>query len=336
MAADVPDWALPVLARTTGLWDQPEPLRVHASEPGVHAIYDALALPGRRFLLALGESGVVLAEASGRVRHRYAVPAWRLVGADNGAVALAVARRERLTRVHHLDLVAHAIRDLGELDVDQHARRLSGLGWTVRRGQHVSVIDTGRSVRDLLWHLELPAPLRASGFFPASEVHLVGEGDRLQEWSFDSGRRRRRAAREHLLDPRLPVLAAEPSGLVQPHLQCLADGAVSLAFNQDGRRHALELGRIDPADCVLFQQQPQRVHLQPVHAGLWVALCCATVTRGYLVSLARAQIVMQVEWPADAELSLREQPDALVLHDTRGRVLAVELDTASVRPLSAH
>src|SRR5207247_1315275 len=79
-------------------------------DTGLLPVQDAAHLPSGRTLVALGEMGVRLLASDGRVIRDWAtVPADRLVPADSGTVALALAQRGKLWRLTRLDLVTGAV-----------------------------------------------------------------------------------------------------------------------------------------------------------------------------------------------------------------------------------
>ena len=334
LSADVPGWKLPPLAATQHLQWRSEPLRLRAPQAGLWALQDVLALPGRRYLAALGESGALLLDAYGQVQQRYAVPTWQLVAGGTGGIALALARRERNWHVYRFDLVTQTVHDLGQLDMDQHAPSMNGLGWTIRRGQHLRVLDTGRGLDQVLWQVEVPEPLLACSFFASREVCLVGEGDRLQEWSWALPGRRRLLARSFAFDAALPLLAAPLTGMLQPRVSREGQ-ALQLRHEVDGRSVSVELDCFTDREWESLLPGGPGLQLQVLQSGLlWVQLGRSDLVLGYLVRVHDGHCVARVEWPADALLRLRDQTDNLVLHDDRGRVLSIDLATSTPHALS--
>ncbi len=334
LSADVPRWQLPPLATRQHLQWRSEPLRVRAPQAGLWDLRDVLVLPGRRYLIALGESGALLVNAYGQVQQRYAVPTWQLVAGSSGGTALALARRERDWHVYRFDLVTQTVHDLGQLDMDQHAPSMNGIGWTIRRGQHLRVLDVGRGLDQVLWQVEVPQPLLACSFFTSREVCLVGEGDRLQEWSWALPGRRRLPARSFALDATLPLLAAPSAGMLQPQVH--RDGqALRLSYEVGGRRVSVELDRFTDPEWASVQSGDAGVRQQVLQNELlWFQLGRSDLVLGYLLRLQDGHCVARVEWAADAVLQVREQADWLVLHDDQGRVLAIDPATSACTALS--
>jgi hypothetical protein len=334
LAADVPIWSVPAVPAALQLRHRVERLQLQAPEAGLWAVHDIVALPGRRYLVALGESGALQVNAFGQVQQRYAVPTWRLVAGDTGAVALALAWRESRWHVQRFDLVAHTVRDLGSLSMDQFATSMVGLGWTVRRGQRLMVMDTDRGLDTLLWHVELPAPVLACSLFRSREVCLIGGAGQLQEWSWDLPSRRRLPAREWSFDEELPLLATTPVGMLQPGFNRNKD-ALEVRYAIAGNRRVAVLDVLSEEQWETLLSTDEGPHWLALQCGLlWLRIGLPAETLGYLIRVADGGCVLRVEWPADAVLSLREQADTLVLHDDQGRVLAIDLHTSIPTTLS--
>ena len=85
------------------------------------------------YLLALGDAGGVACDRRGRVRQRFTAPATRIVVADGGRIALALAQRESVARITRLDLVRRIETDLGAMRIDAHAATFDGVAWSVFR-----------------------------------------------------------------------------------------------------------------------------------------------------------------------------------------------------------
>ncbi|WP_124460102.1 bpX6 domain-containing protein [Variovorax sp. KBW07] len=156
LQADMPGGEMPGF-QARPLVKQPRPLVLDAPAAGAHAVHDAALLDDGRYLLALGEAGAVMTDTTGHVLARFAAPAYRLVPAYSGQVALALAQRDGLWRVSRLDLVQRQIDDLGFAAIDHFVTEFDGIGWTVARGNRIQVLDTGRSLQDVLWQVaDLP------------------------------------------------------------------------------------------------------------------------------------------------------------------------------------
>lgn len=108
------------------------PLVVAENDTGLVPVHDAAYLPSRRTLVALGEMGVRLLSPDGRtLREWTTVPAHRLVPADSGNVAVALARRGSLWRLTRLDLVTGAVTPWCDAEIPVFAPDSDGSLWMV-------------------------------------------------------------------------------------------------------------------------------------------------------------------------------------------------------------
>jgi hypothetical protein len=139
------------------------PLRFAATDAGTRPLFDA-AVCGSRLLTALGESGAVLLDRNGKRVAEFDVPAERLVIAEDGLRALAVARRGDVMRVSRLDLARRRSEHLGDLALSAFARRFDGQTWLVAEGNawgtpallELDVVDAEPNVMR-----RVPLPLQA-------------------------------------------------------------------------------------------------------------------------------------------------------------------------------
>ncbi|KRA21136.1 bpX6 domain-containing protein [Lysobacter sp. Root604] len=328
LIADVPRWAGPKTEPDKSLWLRTEPLALQAPRAGLHEIHDAAALPGGRYLVALGESGAAILDSHGRIRQRYTVPAFKLVLADSGEVALAIAPREQASRVSRLDLVNHAIVDLGVIALQFAAPRFDGIGWTVVMANRIVVIDTAKDTREVLWHVaDLPGPIVAAGFFSDREIYLVGLTDGLQDWSYALPGRRLQARSELRLHDDRPLLPHRLSTVQQPQVRLSNGTQIELCYQRDG---------VDRY-CVLSEEAPaQEFHCTfvPFSLGMIVGLHEPSGSRYFVVRLDNGTLVAKVDWPAGALAFAREQAEHLLFHDATGRLLDVLIARSSAHAIS--
>lgn len=198
LQADLPpnDW--PALQRSP-LSQRAEMLELEAPPPGTHAIHDAVPLHDQRYLVALGESGACVVDGVGRTRAHFAIPAELLVISHSRQVALALARRETLWRVSRIDLAQRNIVDLGVAEFTHFCGQFDGVHWTVARGKHLQVLDTQRSMQEVVWQVtDLPGMVLALGCSVNQEHILTVNPDRTGEhWTYQLPQRRL-IAREQL------------------------------------------------------------------------------------------------------------------------------------------
>jgi hypothetical protein len=299
---------------------QPEPaskraevLCLEAPEAGAHSILDAVPLDDQCYLLALGESGACVIDATGRMRARFATPAQRVVLAHGRQVALLLARRESLWRVSRLDLAQKTLVDLGVLAFDFWGTQFDGLNWAIVQGRHLRVLDTQDSLRQVVWQVtDLPGNVCALTASATLE-QIVLEVDRgaLQLWSYRLPQRQL-TARDDLphVDGQLQLLNPM-GGVVGITSEQSADNQLCLRWRMSGKSLEFRLQTTQPEDLRLWL------------AGEWLVVSTHEES-GYLVRwllLATGAECARAEWPADAAPNVRAYYDEWLLFDARGRLL---------------
>lgn len=127
--------------------------RLQAPAAGLHAIYDLALLSNNRFLVALGESGLLVLNENMSVQSRYAIPCHQIILADSGQIALALVKRDSIWRIVRINLVTQEKLDLGALKLDNFASSFDGVSWSVVMNNSLIVIDTTNSTLSTLWSL---------------------------------------------------------------------------------------------------------------------------------------------------------------------------------------
>jgi hypothetical protein len=330
LKADAPAWELGPHV-STPFWSQACALLLEAPAPGLQAIHDAMPLPGRQTLVALGEAGAVVLDAAGKVRQRYATPAYFLVASPLGRVALAVAPRERVSSIARLDLVGHAITDLGALALRFPSPRFDGIGWSVVCDQRVLVIDTQSAAREVLWHIgNLGGPIVAAGHFANRETFLVRESDgQLRDWSYGLPSRRRLSCGDAPLDSEAPVYIHPSRAMFQPSV-VLGVEDITLEYRLGG-------GVVRAALCSVDEgQECLDSSIQVLEAGLVVGLTFPTHIEFFFCGLDATRVVARVAWPAESPPSVREHDGQILMFDGEGRLLHIDLATSARRHLSVR
>lgn len=324
LLADLPPWLTPAAAgeallRGTAL------LQLAAPAAGLYGICDIAALGPRRWLVALGETGVAVVDASGRSLQRYAVPAQDLVVADSGQVALALARREGVIQVSRIDLVGQRISDLGSLALVESLvfnRRYDGLCWSVAGARHIRVLDAAAPGLAVLWQVETSGFILQARYCAQGEDYLVKAPDGFERWVY-RGRERRLARREEVLLDSTRHALLEENGTLQLQLIHNADNSHKLLINPAGssQQQVLEL---DPS-----ADAPTCHHCLAIDGcGLLVALQYGRNLRYLLFHTHRKQRVLELDWPAESPAQVFVRGDNLLFADARGRVVHVRLDHA--------
>ncbi|GMU02264.1 hypothetical protein KH5H1_63840 [Corallococcus caeni] len=221
---------LPSLRRPWAEANDLPPVRVwmDRNDAGAHAVHDAVVLPGRRVLLALGEAGARLVGSDGRTLANFDVPAFSLVVSTQGDRALALARRGDLWRLSRLDLVERRATRGGDTELDAWAPTYDGERWFTAVRDTVSMVDTLAAEPRSLWRvsqvggtvLKLAVDAQHLSFLV---LHLSPGQDfeRLERWSY--------------------VLAGGPTLRGRTNMPDLAGAPDALALTPDGEAVA---GRI--------------------------------------------------------------------------------------------
>ncbi|TDR42544.1 hypothetical protein DFR29_108128 [Tahibacter aquaticus] len=321
--ADLPGWQLPHAGTVQPLLKRKRPLLVQPPAAGLHGISDAAFLAPGRYLVALGEIGAAVVDASGQTLQRYAVPAHDLVMADNGRVALAVARRENRMRVTRLDLVNQRMSDLGELPLQRFNRRFDGLRWSVCSSREIQQLDTANSELNVLWQVETPGLIGVVSFDGDNESYLVHTPQGFEHWCYE-GTQRRLAVRQRVdPDPQQQPLLFRRA-VRQAALERDSQGALQLRYTNCPAPPA-------PATFALTDPLAAVSHCANLLLDSMVlaALSGGEALHYRIFRFDDPQCVLQLDWPG---------PTAQVCHrgaqllwvDGRGRLLHLDMDTQQV------
>ncbi|MCR9145453.1 MAG: bpX6 domain-containing protein [bacterium] len=127
----------------------------YSDADGILPVHDAVALPDGRLLIASGEQGVRLSDATGRPLAVFDCPAERLVLADSGARALALARAGTDARLTRLDLSQRVARSWCVAQLEHHCDGYDGNVWFVADQRRVHAIDVQSPGFRSLWSVEM-------------------------------------------------------------------------------------------------------------------------------------------------------------------------------------
>ncbi|UEQ15087.1 hypothetical protein K9838_21380 [Xanthomonas phaseoli pv. manihotis] len=330
LSADIPAFKPHVTASQSKLWDGATTLRLQAPQAGLAAIHDVAALPGRRYLLALGEAGAAVVDAHGRLLRRYPAPAFGVVIADSGQVALAIAPRERVSTVHRLDLITHAVRDLGQIALQYAAPSYSGIGWSIVVDNRLLVVDTDKDLHSVLWHVgDLPGPVIAAGFFSDCEVYLVQAREHLEDWTYSLPARRLKARESLRVEPQTPLLAHRLGSVQQADVRADPDGDIWLHYQHSGSARQRRLHERSAASGT-----PDGSNVVALEAGFLVRLHWPHGSRYLVVRHQDGGIVASLDWPAGIAVKVREQSGHLLFHDAHGRLLDLQTDRSLTHAMS--
>lgn len=122
-------------------------------EQGLYAIYDVVALNDHQYLIALGESGVLLTDKAGRKLWHDLTPTYHIVIAENHQSALLLAPRGDYFQINSLAITTQSIQELGTLKCTVFTRIFDGVFWTIAVNNTVQVVDTKNDFK-IVWNVD--------------------------------------------------------------------------------------------------------------------------------------------------------------------------------------
>ena len=310
-------------------------LQWSAPAAGSRPVQDAVSLDDERYLVALGEAGVVVTDATGKPLFHFAVPAQRIVLAHSRQMVLALTRRDTVWRISKLDVVNRTATDLGVLVLDVFANVFDGSTWTIGQGRQLRVVDVDRGF-ETLWHVsDLPGPVQAIKSDEHNEfVWLHNPSEALERWHYRLPERRL-AGREPL-----PALTEEGNSLFCAFNQTVEfviksndddDDEPTLVIDIDGSRKSY---RMPGCDEGFFDGDPVRIALD----GEWLVFGYIAGERDtcwHFIRRGSDRLCAVLQWPR-YEVNIRRTGDGWLLFDDQGRLSHITVEGASQRTLSVH
>ncbi|MBN8611023.1 MAG: winged helix-turn-helix transcriptional regulator, partial [Deltaproteobacteria bacterium] len=321
------------------------PLVVGPSTAGAFEVRDAAVLPDRRVLVALGEAGLRILSAEGRTIASFDVPTDALVLSDEGTRALSISRRGTLAVVHRIDAAQRRVGDRFEiLGLEGFARTFDGERWAVVIEGVGQVLDVAEDRPRSLFRVKDARVVhvdRSLGFvsFVASSAPMPSAPSGLERLRFEERGlvlRERRALPERFgMEGRLYGIACfepEPMHVMMTHgTYFLTEGLTAYPGSRErqGRPKGPDSLVMAAAWVALLVE-----HASPIHDEPRVVTDVVVLDRAE----QRERLIVTIDdgaGPAVREVGLRLQsrrgePPLLVLFDSRGRVIAVELDEGRV------
>lgn len=186
LKADLPSFSIPpASAPGTRLQARTPALVVRLNESGLQTILDACILPDQHYLLAMGEAGVVRVNRLGKRITHFPVPAHRLVMANNGQSALALAQRDNHWRISRIDLQRRSVADWLSLPLRFWAQQYDGAIWNVVLENRLLALDTLKPQLTSIWQIsDLPGKIIAFDDDGVYQTLLIAGNDSLQQWRY--------------------------------------------------------------------------------------------------------------------------------------------------------
>jgi hypothetical protein len=266
--------------------------RFAATEAGPYPIHDAVALSGQRVLLALGEGGVRLVRADGTRAAHFDAPAFWLVPSVHEDRVLALAPRGELKRLSLIELGPRRAVHWCDARVDAFAPSHDGGLWFVAAEDTVMAVDA----LDLkgfraLWRVSQVGGRVMALEADAEWLRFATWGSEPQLWTYAL--------------PGGPTLRSRSP-------RRLGDGLPWVVLNE-------QAGKAERVDDLLFSP-PWLLKSERTEAGHEVKL----FSRG---EVPRAHLTLEGE----ARLRARFWGNELLLFDTAGRLLRMDLTEGAVR-----
>ena len=151
LRADLPTLPADSTAEALNRREPPLALEWPAHDVGALPLFDAAFLPNGRCLVALGEAGVRLLTRDGRTVAHFDQPAHRLVVADTGQHAIAIAPRGEALRLARLDLTNLRSAHWCETTLQAYAPDYDGSLWFVATTTDLLAIDAAADRFQALW-----------------------------------------------------------------------------------------------------------------------------------------------------------------------------------------
>jgi len=310
-----------------------EPLHWSAPDMGSRAISDAVLLDDGRYLLALGEAGVLVVDAAGKPLFHFPVPAQKIVLAHSRQMVLVLARRSAVWRIGKLDLVNRRATDLGVLMLDVFAQSFDGTAWTIGQGRNLRVVDVDRRFATL-WHVgDLPGQIVGMLDDAQSECLLLMEPDSgLQLWHYRLPERRltRRDSIPECTDE-ADLLISAAGATAEYRVQGDVGAAPVLVLQQNGRSRGYRLTHLDHALTAHFP-----VSLSLFEPWLMIRyLISGGQTRWQFIHGKTDQLCAVLDWPTPAA-QLRHLGADWLVFDDQGRLSHINVDAARQHNLSIN
>ncbi len=313
--------------------ERPAVVRLEALGGGALEPRDAALTADGRLLVALGEAGTRLVTLDGRAVAHFEAPADRLVMADGGDRALAVASRGGLTRVTRVDLAGRQVRPWGELALTTWAPTYDGSLWFVANGDAVEALDALADAPASLWRVGdlggtvayLARSERRLSFLVEDPAALDRPGDdspwALWTYGLPDPRLKTRAPVRFDVGAEVGLaLGLAPEG-VAVGLRT-ADEASELVLRPHG-------AHMPPTPSALPPREGA-IHLRAAFSQRWMAVPRMSVAPlsadVHVYDRMDGALAVRVELIGCAPVAVRLQDRLMTLVDDRGRVAVVDLD----------
>ena len=311
------------------------PVRLAGSRP----IFDVCECASR-FVVALGEAGVLVVNREGKRVAHFDTPAERLVVSEDGTRLLALAKRGDAYRVSQIDLATRRSRVWGELRADVFATTFDGQTWVIGRVAPLPLDDSELLVLDVFD--DSPSVLRR---LPVSGRLNVASGIQIDDGNcsvfasaaqLDSGVERVRfELPSWTLRERTPVRLGAETGqhVFSGSFAAVASGPLAICSRfhpaADGSNVPLTVRR-EHLQISLPGEPPaanDALRFQVTAGAFAVSLDQQAAARVIIGSFGATQVLSLVELEGAHTTSVRLSPTHALLCDDVGRLLSFDLSS---------
>lgn len=310
------------------------PLKWTAPQMGSRAILDAVPLDDSRYLLALGEAGVVVIDADGKTLFHFSVPAQAIVLAHSRQMALVLTRRDDVWRISKLDLVNRTATDLGVQMLDVFAKSFDGSAWTVGRGHQLRVVDVDRGF-ETLWHVsDLPGRIVSMLDDAQGEYLWLSDPQQgSQLWHYRLPDRRltsREPTPARMYEDGFQLLSAS-SDIAEWRIKPEREDDPVLVLEQRGSRKGYRL-----PDCVEGFAYEDLVRVFLFEHWLLIGYVVADQgTRWHFIHRSSDRLCAELHWPLHG-VQVRCLGADWLLFDHEGRLSHINVDDSSQRNVNSY
>lgn len=289
-------------------------------------VKDAVVLPSGRMLVAHGDAGVALLGPNGSPLHHFDVPADRLIAADAGDRAIALAHRGESAQVSRIDLRARRGIPWGLIRLSRFADSFDGNAWFVTEGQRLIGVDALADEPRAFWSVDGEEDGFASLVRTGDRLVAIAAGWSVERWEYELP--------GLVLRERTPVRFSAPDG----------GGVVRLGIWASAGPTTFNWGMdLETRETVLVSIGAQRHEIRWPASGADGQIAGATTPDQWAVALpdgdGLAVRLYDVALAVQAELRLPGTVDATVRfacghlivarHD--GRLVTLDLDRGTLR-----
>lgn len=301
-----------------------------AADCGSMPVHDALLLPNGRMLVALGEIGARLLTRDGRTVTHFDQPAEKLVISDNGARAIALARRGEVWRLSRLDLIEWRSEDWCDAEIDAFAPSYDGSLWFLGAKGDFYAIDAQSKSFEALWRVpEVGSRVFSVARSESSCSFLTGNWSIIEQWIYQlpllTLRRRTSSPLPDNVNSINFCMAFSPTGVyVDQSLYCVLNSESKMMPLPSLKLRVFE-GDLEKLDLSIGNEFS--TPLQPEVLGKRVVspVVADDVTQVRVIDLQSKEVAAQLFLAGANQVSTRMAENTLTVADNLGRVIAIDL-----------